>query len=90
METLHIVFLVCVRSVNHVSQVAHVVAVWVRMDHLALNLLRRVIGSHSVLVRRKDIGECVSHLDFAIECPAKECLVRVEGAVTHCMSGCRR
>ena len=51
------------------------------------------VAVHSILtmiVRRENLGESVSHFELAIKSSAKESLVGVEATVFHGMKSCRR
>ena len=85
MEMLHFIFLVCPSSINFVRFAAQIVLVWPLVDLLALNLLWRELRRQAMVIRRENLRKRVPHLQLAIECAPEESLIRVKGAVTHCM-----
>ena len=83
----HDVFFVGVLPVNSVGDVAVVVALRVRVQVVSDALVHVERGFFSVVVRGENLGEGVSHLEFAVEGAVEHGTLGVDRAVFDCALG---
>jgi hypothetical protein len=83
----HDVFFVGVLPVNSVGDVAVVVALRVRVQVVSDALVHVELCFFSVVVRGENLGEGVSHLEFAVEGAVEHGTLGVDRAVFDCALG---
>ena len=77
MEVLHIIFLVCVCPINFRGSTPNIVLLWVCVLEFTRDFDTTAVGGLTMLIGWEEFSKSISHLQFAIEGPTEESLIRV-------------